>query len=84
MEESVAAVDARRHEGKDESLRRLLGEHTADPADVVQVEIRAVADTVNLGRMFRFLSKTSTSLRSCSPYPILSEDLCIARCVAAA
>ena len=31
------------------SLHRLLGDHTADPIDVVQVEIRAVADSVNLG-----------------------------------
>ena len=33
----------------DESLHRLLGEHTADPTDVAQVDIHATADAVNLG-----------------------------------
>ena len=49
-EESVAAVDARCYEGMDESLRGLLGQqHTADPTDVAQVDIRTTADAVNLG-----------------------------------
>ena len=42
-------VDVRCYEGMDESLRCLLGEHTADLTDVAQVDIRAMADAVNLG-----------------------------------
>ena len=49
VEESVAAVNARCYEGMDESLCCLLGEHTADPTDVAQVDIHATADAVNLG-----------------------------------
>ena len=49
VERNVAAVDARCYEGMNESLLRLLGKHTADPADVAQVDIRATADAVNVG-----------------------------------
>ena len=49
LEESVAAVDARCYEGMDESLSRLLGEHTADPTEVAQVDIPTATDAVDLG-----------------------------------
>ena len=42
--ERVAAVDARSYAGMNESLRHLLGKHTADPIDAARVEVRATAD----------------------------------------
>ena len=51
IEKSVAAVDARCYEGMDESLRRLLGEHTADPTHAAQVDmyIHTTADACSPG-----------------------------------
>ena len=49
VEESGAAVDVRCYEGMDKSLRRLLGENTAVPNNVVQADIRATTGVVNLG-----------------------------------
>ena len=64
-EDSVAAVDPRWYEGMDESLRHLLGEHTADLTDVTLVDIRATADPVNPGpAMFRCSPKTTPRLRT--------------------
>ena len=53
VDESVAAVDARRHEGMT-SLYVTSWVHISDPANVAQVEMRAVADAVSLSQ-FRFL-----------------------------
>ena len=49
----------------DESLRRLLGEHTAEPTEVSQVDICATADAANLyipadlSRFWSILSDTA-------------------------
>ena len=49
VEESIAAVNTRCYEHMDESLHHLLGEHTAEPTDVAQVDICTATDAVNLG-----------------------------------
>ena len=60
---SVAAVDARCYEGMDESLRRLLGEHTVEPTDVAQKDVTCTAtDAVNLGPHIQVLVKNNVQI----------------------
>ena len=74
-EESVAAVDARCCEGVDQSLRRLLGEHTADTTDVAQVDIRAIRQILlTWTRVFRCLSKHNVQVAYCSTKLFRSQE----------
>ena len=49
---------------RDESLHRLLGQHTADPTDVAQVEVRGTADALNLDLHVQVFVKTTPGLRT--------------------